>query len=89
MSDVLGLYPKYVVQKANGEALDPEARYFVLRYDNDDDALFAAMMWAARKGNWQLVEDLRKEVKGDEPSNGEHGSGEPPIFDEERRPGFE
>lgn len=60
---LLGLYPKYVVRKANNEPLDPEAKYFVLRYDNDPDALYAATLWAIRKGNWALVEDFRKEMK--------------------------
>jgi len=60
---LLGIYPKYVVRKANNEPLDPEARYFVLRYDNDPDALYAATLWAIRKGNWALVEDFRKEMK--------------------------
>jgi hypothetical protein len=53
-----GLYDKYLVQKADGSPVEPGAKYFVLRYDNDRDALFAAMMWAARKGNWELVEEL-------------------------------
>lgn len=29
-----GLHRRYIVQKANGEPVDPSARYFVLRYDN-------------------------------------------------------
>lgn len=39
-----GLHLRYVVQKANGEPVDPRARYFVLRYDNngDDPAHIAA-----------------------------------------------
>lgn len=60
---LLGLYPKYVVRKANNEPIEPGAKYFVLRYDNDPDALYAATLWAMRKENWALVEDLRKEMK--------------------------
>ena len=54
------LYEKYVVTKADGQPIDPEAVYFVLRVDNDDDALFAAMLWAVRKNKMGLYEDLRK-----------------------------
>ena len=58
-----GLYEKYVIQKASGEPLEPGARYFVLRYDNDEDACLAAMMWAARKQNWELYEELRSKLR--------------------------
>jgi len=58
-----GIYEKYVIQKVDGSPPDPKARYFVLRYDNDEDALYAAIMWAVRKDNWELVEDLQNEVR--------------------------
>jgi len=60
---LLGIYPKYVVRKANNEPIEPGAKYFVLRYDNDPDALYAATLWAARKGNWTLVDELRRQAK--------------------------
>lgn len=54
------LLDKYIVTKSSGEPVDPRARYFVLRYDNDKDALAAAMLWASLKGLWGLFDDLRK-----------------------------
>ena len=54
------LYEKYVIMKIDGTPIDPDARYFVLRYDNDEDALFAAMLWAVRKGKMGLYEDLKQ-----------------------------
>ena len=33
-----GLYKKYIITKANGEPIDPEAQYFVLRIDTDPHA---------------------------------------------------
>lgn len=57
------LYEKYVVTKKDGTPIDPDAVYFVLRVDNDEDALFAAMLWAVRKERMGLYEDLRKYSK--------------------------
>ena len=54
------LHNKYIVTKASGEPVDEHAKYFVLRYDNDKDALAAAMLWASLKGLWGLFEDLQK-----------------------------
>ena len=53
-----GLYKKYNVTKANGTPNDPRAKYFVLRIDNDLDALIAALRWARAKGNDKLFNDL-------------------------------
>lgn len=42
-----GLLPKYNISKATGEPVSPEAEYFVLRLDsNDDDPIH---VWACRK----------------------------------------
>lgn len=54
------LHDKFVVTKKDGTPVDPDAVYFVLRVDNDEDALFAAMLWAVRKDKMGLYEDLRK-----------------------------
>jgi len=54
------LHDKYVVTKKDGSPVDDDAVYFVLRVDNDEDALFAAMLWAVRKNKMGLYEDLRK-----------------------------
>jgi hypothetical protein len=48
-----GLYRKYNVEK-NGKETDPEADYFVLRLDSDDNARQALLLYA------QLIEDTNK-----------------------------
>ena len=55
-----GLFGKYELKKSDGEPIDPDAVYFILRIDNDTDALHAAMQWAINKSNWPLFNDLRK-----------------------------
>jgi hypothetical protein len=40
------LYDKYIIEKANGEPIDPNADYFVLRLDTDLHARTAAMAYA-------------------------------------------
>lgn len=45
--DPRGLYQKYVVSKADGSEIDPEAVYFVLRLDTDRHARRAAWAYAA------------------------------------------
>ena len=40
--DTKGLYNKYIIQKANGKPVDKNARYIVLRYDEDTDYCLAA-----------------------------------------------
>lgn len=37
---------KYKIMKTNGKAVDPEARYFVLRYDTDFVARLAMRFYA-------------------------------------------
>ncbi|GAI86928.1 unnamed protein product [marine sediment metagenome] len=41
------LYGKYVVAKADGTPVDPEAQYLVLRLDTDGCARAAAIFYAA------------------------------------------
>lgn len=60
------LYDKYIVTKADGSPMEPEAKYFVLRYDNDPHALTCAILWASLKEKWGLWGDLMKfQVRGD------------------------
>ena len=42
MKDTKGLYQKYVIQKTNGKPVDKNARYIILRYDEDTDYCLAA-----------------------------------------------
>jgi hypothetical protein len=53
-----GLFKKYIVKKADGSDVDPDAQYFVLRVDTDDDARFALATYA----RWQPDEDLRTDL---------------------------
>ena len=52
-----GLYGKFHVEKADGTPLDEGADYFVLRLDNDDEAVQAVLWWALRN-NSKLFDDL-------------------------------
>lgn len=56
-----GLFQKYVVTKANGEAVAPGADYFVLRLDTDKRARHAARTYARNieSVNPRLAQDLR------------------------------
>jgi len=47
-----GIYGKYIIQKADGSEIEPEATYFVLRLDTD---------YAARKAMGQYARSVRKE----------------------------
>lgn len=58
------LFEKYVIQKANGEPIDPEAKYFVLRYDHnskDQHARTVLNIYARSTGNVKLTEDILDE----------------------------
>lgn len=65
-----GLYQKYTVQKSDGTPIDPNAKYFILRYDKNDDfgkysrrAIFEFAKWAQRNPEFkQLAEDLLYEL---------------------------
>ena len=56
----LGLYRKYEIRKADGTPVDPDAKYFVLRYDKDRHARIAMASYAKSV----LVEnaDLAREI---------------------------
>lgn len=64
MSQNAGLYGKYIVQKADGSDVDPNADYFVLRLDTDPAAQRAALRYAdiVRVESPRLAEDLRDRV---------------------------
>lgn len=57
-----GLYNKYNVMKTNGEAIDTQARYFVLRLDTDPAARAAVALYARiiEFSNPELSTDLRR-----------------------------
>lgn len=56
-----GLFKKYIITKADGSPVDPDAVYFVLRLDTDPHAERAAEAYAASVGseNPDLASDLR------------------------------
>ena len=60
MSEQRGIYGKYVIEKADGSKLDPEACYFVLRLDTDEAARKAMGQYArsCRKKNPELAEQI-------------------------------
>ena len=53
-----GFKMKYVVSKADGSPIDPEACYFVLRLDTDHAARAAMWTYAGVVGNVELSEDI-------------------------------
>jgi hypothetical protein len=59
-----GLYGKYIIKKADGTPIDPEADYFVLRLDTDPHARVAALAYAdsIEPGNPRLAFELRQRV---------------------------
>ena len=68
--DKKGLYGKYIIQKANGEAIDPKAVYFTLRIDTDPHARAAirAYIESCREEQPELARDLERvlrEVSGE------------------------
>lgn len=67
-----GLFEKYVVSKADGSEVDPEAMYFVLRVDTDPAARAAAMAYAdaCAPVNGILARDLRDLIETIEPDTG-------------------
>lgn len=72
-----GIYGKYVISKADGSEIDPEACYFVLRLDTDGAARKAMGQYArsCRKENPLLAERIRDCV-----SELENGRGGYAIF---------
>lgn len=60
-----GLEPeRYIISKANGEPTDPNAKYFVLRYDKDPHARRALREYAksVEGENPQLAADIYDEL---------------------------
>ncbi len=55
-----GLYSKFHIEKADGTPIDPDAKYFILRIDNDLNAWLASMLWALSKFNFKLFLDLKR-----------------------------
>ena len=71
-----GVYGKYVLGKADGSEVDPEATYFVLRLDTDKAARAAARTYAEQCGNEQLANGLLRCVDWlDEPPSCSCGGG--------------
>jgi len=59
-----GLYGKYKIEKADGSAIDPDAKYFVLRYDTDPHACIALEAYARSiwTENYLLAIELMAEL---------------------------
>ena len=57
-----GVYGKYVIEKADGSPVDPEACYFVLRLDTDPAARKAAAQYArsVRRKNAVFADDIER-----------------------------
>ena len=58
MSKQAGLFDKFELTRVDGKPIEPEAEYFVLRLDNDSDAVRAIMSWAVLTGKGKLFDDL-------------------------------
>ncbi len=54
------MFDKYTITKTNGNPIDPEALYFVLRYDTDPHARVALAAYAqsVRADNPQFADEL-------------------------------
>lgn len=59
---LVGLTGKYIIRKADGSEVDPDAAYFVLRLDTDPLARSAALHYAklVESTNPELASDLTK-----------------------------
>lgn len=59
-----GLEQKYIITKKNGHPVDPKAVYFVLRLDQDPNAIKAILAYAVSVGekNPELAFDLFAKV---------------------------
>jgi hypothetical protein len=66
MSNENKVYQKYVIQKTDGTEVSPDARYFVLRLDKDDEwskHCRRALHWMAKDmSNHGFNEQLAKEI---------------------------
>ncbi len=56
---------KYTVEKVNGNPIDPDAEYFVLRFDKDPHARVAMAAYAdsVESVNPKFAEDIRKKIR--------------------------
>lgn len=63
--DQKGLYGKYIIQKADGEPVDPKAVYFTLRLDTDPHAREAvrAYIRSCKAEQPELARDLEDLLK--------------------------
>ncbi len=63
---------KYRVTKANGDPVDPDAVYFVLRLDEDPNARAAALTYADKVAfdNPEFAYDIIRRVRQHDPSLG-------------------
>lgn len=60
-----GLRQKYIITKVSGKPTDPDAKYFVLRYDEDPHAVRALMTYirSIEIENPELAADLIDELE--------------------------
>lgn len=60
-----GWKDKYIISKTSGKPVDPKARYFVLRYDQDPHARVALAAYAesVQRDNSLLAGDVRKRLR--------------------------
>lgn len=63
MSEFEGLFGKYIITKADGTEIGPDAKYFVLRYDKDFAAWMALRSYALHTPNKELQKDLLEESR--------------------------
>jgi len=61
LKGIKGLYNKYIVLKSDKTPIDPNADYFLLRLDTDEDARCALRFYANRIENENPV--LAKELR--------------------------
>jgi hypothetical protein len=56
----IGIFKKYKIEKANGDLIDPDAQYFILRLDTDVHARVATLAYAksCNEENPDLAQDL-------------------------------
>ena len=59
-----GLYQKYIIQKADGTPIDPNADYFVLRLDTDKHARETLKFYgnAIYQDNPELTHDIFRKL---------------------------
>lgn len=60
-----GWKEKYIISKTSGKPVDPKAKYFVLRYDQDPHARVALAAYAesVQRDNPLLADDVRKRLR--------------------------